>query len=128
VGLWVELHGESIFQAGLHHAAIRLRFDDAASDLEGQGVGMMKPFSDFPFLKQAFTAGEGWTPEARRVEGLAAKNLIDADQRQKFLSGGVIGSHLENIQRGQGFKGFNQDSVSAIIRATDPRRGAVKGA
>jgi hypothetical protein len=28
---------------------------------------------------------------------------------------------LENIQRGDGFKGFNQQQVSDIIRRTDPR-------
>jgi hypothetical protein len=34
---------------------------------------------------------------------------------------GAIGSHLENLQRKGGFKGFNQKSVSVIIQATDPR-------
>ncbi len=33
-----------------------------------------------------------------------------------------LGSHLEIIQRNQRFKGFDQDSVTAIIHATDPRR------
>jgi hypothetical protein len=32
-----------------------------------------------------------------------------------------VGSHLENLQRRGGFKGFNQKSVSVIIEATDPR-------
>ena len=36
--------------------------------------------------------------------------------------------HMELIERGQGFKGFNQDSVSAIIKATDPRRLEERGA
>jgi hypothetical protein len=34
---------------------------------------------------------------------------------------GAVGSHLEVIQRGEGFKGFNQQTVSDIIRRTDPR-------
>ena len=33
---------------------------------------------------------------------------------------GAVGSHLELIQRSEGFKGFNQRSVSAIILATNP--------
>jgi len=37
------------------------------------------------------------------------------------VSEGALGSHLENLQRRGGFKGFNQKSVSAIIQATDPR-------
>ncbi len=128
VGLWVELHGESIFQAGLHHLAARFRFEDVTSDLKAEGVGMMKPFSNFPFLRQAFTMGEKWTPSRERLEGLAARGSIDNAQKDKFLSDGAIGSHLENTQRRQGFKGFNQDSVSVIIKATDPRKNAIKGA
>jgi len=33
-----------------------------------------------------------------------------------------IGSHLENLQRKGGFKGFNQHAVSLIIAETDPRK------
>ena len=33
----------------------------------------------------------------------------------------MVGSHLENLERKGGFKGFNQKAVSAIIAATDPR-------
>ena len=35
---------------------------------------------------------------------------------------GAIGSHLENLERNEGFKGFNQTGVSEIISATDPRK------
>jgi len=34
----------------------------------------------------------------------------------------AIGSHLENLPRRGGFKGFNQQSVSAIIAAFDLRK------
>jgi hypothetical protein len=47
--------------------------------------------------------------------------LITDAQFQEFTTQGAIGSHLENLQRKGGFKGFNQKSVSAIIQATDPR-------
>ena len=42
-------------------------------------------------------------------------------QKEGFEQIGAIGSHLELIERRQGFKGFNQNSVSVIIQATDPR-------
>ena len=44
------------------------------------------------------------------------------DQAEKFRTEGAIGSHLENLERNQGFKGFNQTGVSEIISATDPRK------
>ncbi len=34
---------------------------------------------------------------------------------------GALGSHLENLQRREGYKGFNQKNVSIIIKKTDPR-------
>jgi hypothetical protein len=37
---------------------------------------------------------------------------------------GALGSHLENLERNDGFKGFNQKGVSDIIARTDPRRQA----
>jgi hypothetical protein len=43
------------------------------------------------------------------------------------LEEGAVGSHLENLQRRGGFKGFNQKSVSVIIEATDPRALHVAG-
>ncbi len=49
------------------------------------------------------------------------QSLIDEAQFQQFVSQGALGSHLENLQRKGGFKGFNQKSVSVIIQATDPR-------
>ena len=46
---------------------------------------------------------------------------ITAAQREQFAERGAVGSHLENIQRKEGFKGFNQQKISDIIRRTDPR-------
>ncbi len=39
-----------------------------------------------------------------------------------FRMDGAIGSHLENLERNDGFKGFNQQAVSDIIARTDPRK------
>ncbi len=120
VGLWVGLHGESILEAGMHHLAARLRFDAVREDLKGIGVGMMKPFSDFPFLKQAFTEPEKWRVENGKLNLLLKKHQLSEEQASVFARDAAIASHLENIQRGQGFKGFNQNSVSAIIKWTNP--------
>jgi hypothetical protein len=121
VGLWVALHGESILQSGMHHLAARFRFEDLREDLKQKGVAMMKPFSNFFFLKQAFTQAENWLPEKQRVDLLESKGQLSHEQASRFTRDGVLGSHLENIQRLQGFKGFNQESVSVIIKWTDPR-------
>ena len=82
----------------------------------------MKPFSDFEFLRQAFTEGETWPVDATRVQKLAEAGKITGDQAEAFIRNGAIGSHLENLQRRGGFKGFNQQAVSVIIEATDPRK------
>ena len=82
----------------------------------------MNPFSDFPFLKQAFTEGERWKVPADRLEKLRRQKLVTDEQAQKFTNEGAIGGHLENLQRKGGFRGFNQKSVSVIIAATDPRK------
>jgi hypothetical protein len=121
IGLWVGLHGESFLQAGMHHLECRFDFSLLREQLAAEGVGTMKPFSDFPFLKQAFTQGEQWPVSPGRAERLLRAGFIDETQFRKFADEGAIGSHLENLQRKGGFKGFNQSSVSVIIRETDPR-------
>jgi hypothetical protein len=121
LGLWCALHGESMLASGLHHLAGLFDFEAVTASLAEWGVGMMSPFSTFSYLQQAFTKGERWDVPAERLELLAAKGLIDAAQAERFAKHGAVGSHLENIQRGEGFKGFNQQMVSDIIRRTDPR-------
>jgi hypothetical protein len=121
VGLWCGLHGDSLLQAGMHHLEARFDFSLLRDQLASAGVSTMKPFSDFAFLKQAFTEGERWPVDPERVKSLLAKNLITEEQATVFIRSGAIGSHLENLQRKGGFKGFNQKSVSVIIEATDPR-------
>jgi hypothetical protein len=124
IGLWIGLHGESFLEAGMHH--LEARFDHALcrDQLATLGINTMKPFSDFEFLKQAFTEGERWQVRRERAQRLLDQKLIDQAQFDKFTTEGAIGSHLENLQRKGGFKGFNQQSVSAIIAAVDPRKQA----
>ncbi len=122
VGLWVALHGESILGAGMHHLEAQFDFDSLRDGLKAEaGIETMKPFSDFPFLRQAFTAGERWRVAPDRADRAVHAGWITTEQAEKFIREGTIGSHLENLQRREGFKGFNQQAVSAIIAATDPR-------
>lgn len=122
VGLWVGLHGESLLEAGLHHLEARFDFKLLRDQLKGCGVNTMNPFSDFPFLRQAFTEGERWPVRRERAERLLSAGLITSKQSEQFIREGALGSHLENLQRHGGFKGFNQKSVSVVIAATDPRK------
>lgn len=123
VGLWCALHGESFLQAGMHHLECRFDFDAFRQQMQAEhGVRVMKPFTDLPYLKQAFTEGERWQVEAERIERLLTAGQITTEQAGKFRAEGAIGSHLECLQRDQGFKGFNQSGVNEIITATDPRK------
>jgi hypothetical protein len=122
IGLWVGLHGESFLDAGMHHLECRFDYALLREQLAAHNVNTMNPFSDLPFLKQAFTEGERWPVQRERAERLLSRGLIDQAQFDKFITEGAIGSHLENLQRKGGFKGFNQKSVSVIIQATDPRQ------
>ncbi|MGA2177829.1 MAG: hypothetical protein ABSH38_22870 [Verrucomicrobiota bacterium] len=122
VGLWVGLHGESLLQAGMHHLEARFDFEQLRAQLEEQGVRTMAPFSNFEFLRQAFTEGERWPVRGERIEKLRQGGLITREQAEQFRQEGALGSHLENLQRRGGFKGFNQKAVSVIIAATDPRK------
>lgn len=122
IGLWCALHGDSICNAGMHHLEAQFMFDDLTEDLSQSGIRMMDPFSSFPYLKQAFTAGEVWHVDPERIEKLLKSKMITEEQAEKFKHSGAIGSHMENLQRREGYKGFNQKNVSFIIEKTDPRK------
>ena len=124
VGLWTGLHGDSILQAGMHHLECQFDFSALRDQLQGAQIKTMKPFTSFPFLTQAFTEGERWDVPAKRVDRLLEAGLITATQAVHFKMEGAIGSHLENLERNDGYKGFNQHGVSEIIAFTDPRKQA----
>jgi hypothetical protein len=121
IGLWCALHGNSILQAGMHHLEAQFMFENLTEDLAKSGIKMMNPFSSFPYLRQAFTAGEKWAVNPKRVQALVKNGKISQAEAERFLAQGAIGSHLENLQRREGYKGFNQKNVSLIIKKTDPR-------
>ena len=106
----------------MHHLECQFDFDALKQQLEAEaGVKTMKPFTDFPYLRQAFTEGERWPVRPERIERLLSAGRITAEQAEQFREKGAIGSHLENLERNEGFKGFNQTGISEIIAATDPR-------
>jgi hypothetical protein len=88
----------------------------------------MAPFTYFDHLKQAFTEGEVWQVSGRRIDAALVEGLITEAQASRFRDCGSIGSHLEILQRDDGYKGFNQTGISEIIRETDPRNVANSGA
>ena len=122
VGLWCALHGEAFLQAGMHHLECQFDFSATRDQLKQAGIDTMPPFTDFPYLRQAFTRGEQWPVRPERIDRLLAAHLITTEQAQQFRTSGAIGSHLEILQRNDGYKGFNQTGISEIISATDPRR------
>jgi hypothetical protein len=122
VGLWCALHGEAFLEAGMHHLECQFDFEALKKQMEGEfGVRVMKPFTDFPHLRQAFTEGETWPVRPQRIDRLASAGRITPEQAKQFREKGALGSHLENLERNQGFKGFNQTGISEIIARTDPR-------
>ncbi|MBI1373428.1 MAG: hypothetical protein GC159_11930 [Phycisphaera sp.] len=126
VGMWCGLHGESMLRAGMHHLEAQFDFDHLRDALKKYDVETMKPFSDFAHLRQAFTVGERWKVDPKRLDAMRDRGAITAEAYAKFAAEGAIGSHLENLQRKQGFKGFNQHSVSQIIREVNPEKQALE--
>ncbi|MEM9659174.1 MAG: hypothetical protein AAF961_12510, partial [Planctomycetota bacterium] len=122
VGLWCALHGESMLEAGLHHLECQFDFEAARRQLASVGVESMAPFTNWPHLKQAFTRGEVWPVDEQRIARLTDAGRITAEEARQFEREGAVGSHLELLERNDGFKGFNQTGVSDIIARTDPRR------
>lgn len=126
VGLWCRLHGEAFLQAGMHHLECLFDFSAARDQLADENdVKTMKPFTDLPHLKQAFTAGEIWPVKESRIQSLLDDGLITNEEADKFRMQGAIGSHLEILQREEGFKGFNQSGINDIILETNPLKQQV---
>lgn len=120
-GLWCALHGESMLEAGINH--LECTYDQQAlrTQLAAEGVRMMAPFSNFPHLYQELSEGEWWPVRADRIEALLTAGHIDEAAARDFRERGAIGSHLENLERNFGYKGFNQPGISEVLRVIDPR-------
>jgi hypothetical protein len=126
VGLWCELHGESMLEAGMHHLEAQFDFDGLREQMLAEsGIDMMKPFTNFEYLRQQFTEGERWAVDETRIQRLLESGDISEQEADSFRRDGAVGSHLENLERNNGFKGFNQTGISDIIARTDARKLAV---
>ena len=121
VGMWCALHGESILEAGMHHLEGQFEFDGLTDALAQRGVESMAPFSEFAHLRQSFTEAEVWKVAEDRLAWLVAEGHLSAARADEIARDGAAGSHLENLARRGGYKGFNQHNVSATMRATHPR-------
>lgn len=121
IGLWCGLHGEALFEAGMHHLECQFDFDAARAQLAASGMASMQPFTDFPFLRQCFTEGERWQVAPERLQKLVSAGLVTSDQASEFARSGALGSHLEILERNDGYRGFNQTGITEIIHRTDPR-------
>ncbi|MFO1066508.1 MAG: hypothetical protein U0892_21830, partial [Pirellulales bacterium] len=122
VGLWCALHGEAFLSAGMHHLECQFQFDAARDQLQTHGVNSMKPFTDLPYLRQAFTQGQRWPVREQAIAEALSAGWITEQQAEGFRREGAIGSHLELLERQDGYKGFNRTGISDIISATDPRK------
>jgi hypothetical protein len=122
VGLWCKLHGEAFLAAGMHHLECQFDFDAVRRHLAEAGVETMTPFTNWAHLKQAFTQGEIWPVPFERIDAALAGGFITPEQAEQFRRDGALGSHLEILERNDGFKGFNQTGISEIISRTDPRK------
>lgn len=60
----------------MHH--LECRFDHALlrEQFAKVGINTLKPFSDFPFFRQAFAEGERWPVRRERAERLRKTGLI----------------------------------------------------
>jgi len=124
VGMWCKLHGEAFLAAGMHHLECQFDFDAVRRQLADAGVETMTPFTNWAHLKQAFTAGEMFPVKPERIDAALAGGYITAAQADQFRDAGALGSHMEILERNDGFKGFNQTGISEIILRTDPRKAA----
>ena len=120
-GFLSELLGESILEAGLNHVAGLYDQRALRHQLEADGLRFMAPFSDFPHLYQELTTGDWAAVDPRRVDALEAAGHIGAAEAESLRLDGSIITHLENIERNDGYKGFNREGIDSVLRKLDPR-------
>lgn len=120
-GVLCELLGESILEAGLNHVACLFDQRHFREQMVARRISMMAPFTSFPYLYQELTEGDWTAVDARRVDALEAGGHISATEAERLRLDGSILSHLENIERNNGYKGFNREGIDSVLRKLDPR-------
>ncbi|MEQ5787189.1 hypothetical protein J3454_04715 [Erythrobacter sp. NFXS35] len=121
-GILCALHGESILEQGLNHVACFYDSKAMRDQMAGLGIRMMPPFSDMPHLYQELTHGDWAAVDPARVDALEADGHLPADEAQRIRMEGAIVTHLENIERNDGYKGFNKPGIDGVLQKLDPRR------
>lgn len=121
-GILCALHGESILEQGLNHVACFYDQKAMRAQMGALGIRMMPPFSDMPHLYQELTFGD-WAPvDPARVDALEAAGHLPAEEAERIRAEGAIITHLENIERNDGYKGFNKPGIDGVLQKLDPRR------
>lgn len=118
VDMWCRLHGESLFDAGLHHIANRHDILGIQRKMQETNQEKVLPLSDFPHLRQAYSVGQRWPVVPGRLQSLIKDGYLSDEKANVFTRVGAIGSHLEVIERNEGFKGFSPhryDNLEAMI-------------
>lgn len=121
-GLWCAMHGESMLEAGLNHLECMYDAKKFNEHFKKLNIEMMEPFSDFPHLYQALTVGEWWAVAPDRIDKLEKEGHLTPEAAENFRQYGAIGSHFENLERNDGFKGFNQPGIDDVLKIIDPRK------
>ena len=121
-GILCALHGESILEQGLNHVACFYDQKAMRAQMAGLGIRMMPPFSDMPHLYQELTFGDWAAVDPARVDALEAAGHLPAGEAERIRAEGAIITHLENIERNDGYKGFNKPGIDGVLQKLDPRR------
>jgi hypothetical protein len=121
-GILCALHGESILEQGLNHVACFFDQAELRRQLAGLGIRTMPPFSDMPHLYQELTHGDWAAVDPDRVDALEAAGHLPPEEAERIRLEGAIITHLENIERNDGYKGFNKPGIDGVLRKLDPRR------
>jgi len=127
-GLWCAMHGESVLEGGLNHVAGMYDFLELRAQLALAGFAVMKPFSDFAYLRQELTLGQWRAVDPRRIDRLLQDGHLSSQEAEDFQLNGAIATHLENLERNEGYKGFNQPGIDSVLRIIDPRGNLVGSA
>lgn len=121
-GILCALHGESILEQGLNHVACFYDSQAMRDQMAALGIRMMPPFSDMPHLYQELTHGDWAAVDPARVDALEAEGHLPAEEAERIRMDGAIVTHLENIERNDGYKGFNKPGIDGVLQKLDPRR------
>ena len=92
-----------------------------------QGIEASSVSPILRFFGSVLRKGQRWKISAGRIQRLRESSLVTSEQAAIFRRAGAIGSHLEMLERNDGYCGFNQSGISEIVCRTDLRGNANPG-